>query len=102
MPDNFITMAFALVLPKLMSNSLLALLNSRDTLREMHAGQVVSVHLSKITGGIDHPGPSDSTRQVHAHGKDAENQEIIELSPAARISDDSLDSEFQVPRDTAI
>lgn len=50
MPHNFVFIAFAMVLPKLMLNALLALLNSRDKMRDMHAGQAISVHLSKLAG----------------------------------------------------
>ncbi|GJE94011.1 hypothetical protein PsYK624_101790 [Phanerochaete sordida] len=48
MPHNFIFFAIATVVPKLLLNSLLALLNSRDMLRDMHAGQVVSIHISAL------------------------------------------------------
>ncbi|EKM53098.1 uncharacterized protein PHACADRAFT_210814 [Phanerochaete carnosa HHB-10118-sp] len=48
-PHNYTYIALAMVLPKLMYNSLLALLNSRDTLRNMYIGQIMSVHPSDFT-----------------------------------------------------
>ncbi|KAI0788992.1 hypothetical protein BC629DRAFT_471674 [Irpex lacteus] len=48
MPDNFIFIAFAMVLPKLMLNSLLALLNSRDSIRDKSGSEPLSIHLSNF------------------------------------------------------
>ncbi|KIP06934.1 hypothetical protein PHLGIDRAFT_441751 [Phlebiopsis gigantea 11061_1 CR5-6] len=56
MPHNFIFIAFAMVLPKLFLNSLLALLNSRDVMRDMYDGQPVSIHFSKF---VTPNGPSN-------------------------------------------
>lgn len=53
-----------------MSNSLLALLNSRDALSKMHSGQMVSVHLSKLAGVANHSVslPVGDTQTPHIHG----------------------------------
>lgn len=78
MPHNFIFIAFAMVLPKrkwcgcqrhasisliiytVMLNSLLALLNSRDAMRDMYSGQPISIHISKFAA-------SDQSSDPRAH-----------------------------------
>ncbi|GJE93958.1 hypothetical protein PsYK624_101240 [Phanerochaete sordida] len=64
LPKSFLYVAFAIIHPNVMINSLLAMLNSRDMLREMYAGQVVSVHFSELTGGAS----ADGARVAHAQG----------------------------------
>ncbi|KAL0959241.1 hypothetical protein HGRIS_014514 [Hohenbuehelia grisea] len=49
MPDNFIFLAFYLLLSKLYLNSYLASLNAREGLREKADETPVSIHLSRIT-----------------------------------------------------
>ncbi|KAI0084629.1 hypothetical protein BDY19DRAFT_997543 [Irpex rosettiformis] len=67
MPNNFIFIAFAMVLPKLMLNSLLALLNSRDSIRDKNRSEPLSIHLSQLTTASvpdEPPRLSGSTRNV--------------------------------------
>ncbi|EKM53085.1 uncharacterized protein PHACADRAFT_210804 [Phanerochaete carnosa HHB-10118-sp] len=103
-PHNFIYFSIGTLLPKLTMNSLLALLNSRDALREMHAGQVVSVHFSKFASILKRSGTSDNAGAAPVHISDHISQEIIDsdLSATADILDSSFDSESQVPGDRAV
>ncbi|EKM53096.1 uncharacterized protein PHACADRAFT_259260 [Phanerochaete carnosa HHB-10118-sp] len=57
-----------------MYNSLLALLNSRETLRDICAGQIISVHPSGITGMIHNSGPSDGLQAAHVKDEEANIQ----------------------------
>lgn len=94
-----------------MSNSLLALLNSRDMLRDMHAGQVISVHLSNLGGASNRLERSEDTHVRGGYAKDQVRrhcclkllallltlplaQEALAISP--RIPDASFDTESQV------
>ncbi|KAJ8502982.1 hypothetical protein ONZ45_g11265 [Pleurotus djamor] len=49
MPDNFVFLAFYLLLSKLYLNSYLASLNARESLRDKVDETPVSIHLSRIT-----------------------------------------------------
>lgn len=60
MPHNFVFIVLAMILPKLMLNSLLALLNSRDSMRERISGPI-SIHLSKLSA--DSETPSEEVRR---------------------------------------
>lgn len=85
MPHNLVFVAFSMVLPKrkyirprlydsvnapvVIFNSLLALLNSRDTMRKTMADvQPLSVHLSKIAIAVtDYPHEASDLNSRHAH-----------------------------------
>ncbi|EKM53117.1 uncharacterized protein PHACADRAFT_259290 [Phanerochaete carnosa HHB-10118-sp] len=98
-PKDFITLACAMVLPLLMTNSLLALLNSRDMLRDMHAGQVLSVHLSNLRGASHRLDHSDDAQVAHISREYTKNQGVLDVS--ARIPDASFDVESQFSRGAA-
>ncbi|GJE93979.1 hypothetical protein PsYK624_101460 [Phanerochaete sordida] len=93
MPRNFIHIAFAQVLPTLMCNSLLALLNSRDTLYEARGGQVVSVHLSRLRGAFGKSAALDGARARKAHGVElvGKGQDILNVSQHATESSVDLE-----------
>ncbi|KIP05721.1 hypothetical protein PHLGIDRAFT_119555 [Phlebiopsis gigantea 11061_1 CR5-6] len=46
--DTYVFVLFAMILPGLMLNSLLAVLNSRQALRSIYGPQGISVHVSKF------------------------------------------------------
>ncbi|GJE99999.1 hypothetical protein PsYK624_162770 [Phanerochaete sordida] len=69
-PHNFVFLLFGMLLPKLMANSLLALLNSRGALRTRHAPGVVSVHFSQLPGALVRAGLAGSEVCVTESGKD--------------------------------
>ncbi|EKM53078.1 uncharacterized protein PHACADRAFT_210799 [Phanerochaete carnosa HHB-10118-sp] len=96
MPHNFIFIGLGVLLPMLMSNSLLALLNSRDTLRDMHAGQVASVHFSRLAGALNDSTSLDGRRAAHVRAEGVKEQEIIIIG--ARIPEASFGLESQVSR----
>ncbi|EKM53093.1 uncharacterized protein PHACADRAFT_210811 [Phanerochaete carnosa HHB-10118-sp] len=85
MPDNLVFIAITMVLPLLMSNSLLGLLNSRDLLREKYAGQAVSIHLSRLAGVLGHSGPSNGTRTEQADSAGTNSEDDVDTS--CRIPD---------------
>ncbi|EKM53076.1 uncharacterized protein PHACADRAFT_210798 [Phanerochaete carnosa HHB-10118-sp] len=100
MPHNFIFIGLGVILPMLMSNSLLALLNSRDMLRDMHAGQVASVHFSRLANILSSSDAPDGRRAAHVRAEGVKEQDIIDIG--ARVPETSFDSESQVSRGPAI
>ncbi|EKM53086.1 uncharacterized protein PHACADRAFT_210805 [Phanerochaete carnosa HHB-10118-sp] len=98
MPHNFVFVNLAIVLPMLISNSLLALLNSRDALYDTHAVQIESIHLSRLAGIINHSAPSGGTRVAHTHDEVAKDREAAEISDIVGAPNSSCDSESQASR----
>ncbi|EKM49879.1 uncharacterized protein PHACADRAFT_265628, partial [Phanerochaete carnosa HHB-10118-sp] len=97
MPHNFVFINLGILLPMLMSNSLLALLNSRDVLHNIH-GQVMSIHLSKITEVDSHSAPPNKKQTTHAHINVVKGHEIAEFPATADALNGSFDSESQRAR----
>ncbi|GJE94017.1 hypothetical protein PsYK624_101850 [Phanerochaete sordida] len=83
MPFNFIHIAIAQVLPPLMFNSLLALLNSRDVMRNIHCGQVISIHLSRLRGSSRLPGAAGAGMASSVDDTDIEDQRVVDISADA-------------------
>ncbi|GJE94009.1 hypothetical protein PsYK624_101770 [Phanerochaete sordida] len=109
MPHNFVFIAFAMVLPKLMLNALLALLNSRDKMRNMHAGQAISVHLSKLAsrlarsaGSESSENPLDRRELRRSHVADQVLSKDQEIHVLGHPHDGSFDVESQASRSVIV
>ncbi|GJE99012.1 hypothetical protein PsYK624_152500 [Phanerochaete sordida] len=74
MLNNLVYSSFAMLCPKLMCNSLLAWLNSREALRSMYAGQVVSVHLTGLSYGNIMPSQTHALTGLQVHGLATEGE----------------------------
>ncbi|GJE93959.1 hypothetical protein PsYK624_101260 [Phanerochaete sordida] len=71
LPTNFVHIAFAMLLPMLIGNSLVALLNSKNMLRDMHDAQIVSVHFPGVLDIADGATPDPACA---VHGEDTKDQ----------------------------
>ncbi|GJF00446.1 hypothetical protein PsYK624_167340 [Phanerochaete sordida] len=83
LPGTFVPIAIIQVLPTLMYNSLLALLNSRDALLGEFAGQVVSIHLSRLrVATLQRPAPEAAMSASWGQNNEAQVTVNISVSEA--------------------
>ncbi|GJE94001.1 hypothetical protein PsYK624_101690 [Phanerochaete sordida] len=88
MPNSFVFFSIAALVPKLLLNSLLALLNSRDMLRNSYAGQVASIHVSRLEVLF----ASDSTHKFpDTQGKDCTDGRVERAVTANALRNDLAD-----------